>query len=323
MESFRKFRFAVKVGIYVFFTLLAANCSIHEEFEDALLLNEYDMVRYSNDLSFMVISDWGFNGSQNQMRVAYQMAQNAEKTDAAFILTCGDNFQVAGVKSIIDPQWGTNFEDIYTDSALMIPWYPALGNHDYYGDPDAQVTYESVHGNWNMEGRYYTFVKTADSSQIRFIILDTQDLIADYGDLDHISRFDNITQYRWFKTVLSQATEQWIIVVGHHPIISAGTYHGSTKELDVMIKPLLEKYQVDFYLSGHDHHFEHSNERPGGTDYIVTGTGGESRPVGYAMQTVYAVSEVGFTQMSVTRNDIVLQFINYNGKEEYQYRRSN
>jgi hypothetical protein len=122
---------------------------------------------------------------------------------------------------------------------------------------------------------------------------------------------------------LSEATEQWIIVVGHHPIISAGTYHGSTQELDVMIKPLLEKYQVDFYLSGHDHHFEHSNEQAGGTDYIVTGTGGESRPIGNALQTVYAVSEVGFTQMSVTRNDIVLQFINYNGKEEYQYRRSN
>ncbi len=321
MNHYRKFSFVARFGIYLFLTLSAANCSIYEEKEDGLLMNNFTMTRPENDLSFFVISDWGYNGSENQLNLAEQMARQARLTNAQFVITCGDNFQVEGVESMDDPQWKMNFEDIYTDSALFIPWYPALGNHDYCGNVSAQVDYESVHGNWDMEAPYYTFVKSIDSTQIRFIILDTPDLIEKYEVLGDQSP-DHIAQYQWFKNVLARSTEKWIIVVGHHPIISAGISHGNTPELEKLIKPLLQEYDVDFYLSGHDHHFEHSNEAPGETDYIVTGTGGTTRPIRYALQTLYAVSEIGFTQMAVTRDDIVLQFIDMYGRRKYLYRRS-
>ena len=47
----------------------------------------------------------------------------------------------------------------------------------------------------------------------------------------------------------------FLIVAGHHPIYSAGT-HGNTRCLNEKIKPLLEKYNVTAYFSGHDHNIQ-------------------------------------------------------------------
>jgi 3',5'-cyclic AMP phosphodiesterase CpdA len=52
----------------------------------------------------------------------------------------------------------------------------------------------------------------------------------------------------------SQAT--WIIVAGHYPIVSRGE-HGDILELLTYLQPLLEKYDVDAYICGHDHISEH------------------------------------------------------------------
>lgn len=44
----------------------------------------------------------------------------------------------------------------------------------------------------------------------------------------------------------------WVVVVGHHPMFSPGK-NGDTIELHKHLMPLLEKYNVDAYFSGHDH----------------------------------------------------------------------
>jgi len=62
-----------------------------------------------------------------QTAVANQMAKTAEKADPEFIISCGDNFQVNGVRSVNDPLWMTTFESVYKSPSLLIDWYPVLG----------------------------------------------------------------------------------------------------------------------------------------------------------------------------------------------------
>ena len=64
----------------------------------------------------------------------------------------------------------------------------------------------------------------------------------------------------------------YIIVGGHFPVYSVAE-HGSTQCLVQNVMPLLHKYKVSAYLSGHDHNLQHiSYTNLGSTvEYIVTG----------------------------------------------------
>jgi tartrate-resistant acid phosphatase type 5 len=270
----------------------------------------------STSLHFFVLSDWGFNGSGNQKKVASQMSQTAENVRLDFILTCGDNFQYEGVESKDDPLWAANFENVYNESSLQVPWYPALGNHDYRGNPEAEVEYSAISKTWNMPARYYTFVKMVDARiSARFIVLDTPGLLEECQYPDYFRK----PQYSWLKEVLSRTREQWIVVTGHHPVYSASFFHGDTKEMKELIKPLFDYYQVDFYICGHDHDFEHARARREYTDYIVTGTGGDTRNNRHNLRTQFSLSELGFTFFSISHDRAELWFITSEGEIGYHY----
>lgn len=279
-----------------------------------------------NDVSsihFFVLSDWGFSGSDNQRKVAREMAQVSKLVGLNFILTCGDNFQIAGVASVNDSLWFDNFENVYNDSALLVPWHPALGNHDHYGNPQAQVDYSKINKNWQMPALYYTFVEKINASCFaRFIVLDTEGLIENYQGLTDTTKIDSILQYNWLKKVLAESKEQWVFVTGHHPVYSASAYHGDTYEMKKLIKPLFDKYKVDFYICGHDHDFEHAKDANEYTDYIVTGTGGAPRPVSGNTHTIYSISTLGFTYVSLSSVNAKLHFISSDGLVDYTYIKS-
>jgi len=273
-------------------------------------------------LHFFVLSDWGFSGSVNQRSVASEMSRISKMVGLNFILTCGDNFQIAGVDSMNDPLWFENYENVYNDSALQVPWHPALGNHDYLGSPDAEVDYSLHSKTWKMPARYYSFVEKANTrNPVRFIVLDTPDLIQAYQSLSDTSKYDSIPQYVWLKHLLSGIKEQWIIVTGHHPVFSASHFHGDTYEMKKLIKPLFDQYNVDFYICGHDHNFEHATETGKFTDYIVTGTGGSPRTEGKNERTVYSMSSLGFTYITIKNDSADLYFITADGLIGYSYKK--
>jgi hypothetical protein len=275
----------------------------------------------SSSLDFFIISDWGYNGSINQKEVESEMDLIARHVGLEFILTCGDNFHETGVSSINDLLWQSNFEDVYNDSALLVPWYPALGNHDYIGNPGAQVEYSTTSEYWAMPARYYTFVKNIDSEiSARFIVLDTQWLISEYQKLTDSNKYDTIAQYIWLKELLPDVREKWIIVTGHHPIFSASPVHGGDNEdMKTILKPLLDTYNVDFYICGHDHDFEHAREDGKTTDYIVTGTAGFPTPVFSNSRTIYSMFSLGFTYISLSADSAQLYFITADNNIGYSY----
>src|SRR5271154_3435960 len=100
---------------------------------------------YTGALNFGIIGDWGRYGRPDQMAVAQQMGLTCAKANASFVISVGDNFYEDGVRSALDLHWTQSFENVYAAKSLQVPWYVALGNHDYRGSVDAQLDYAKTH----------------------------------------------------------------------------------------------------------------------------------------------------------------------------------
>ncbi len=276
--------------------------------------------------NFYVISDWGWNGFYKQQIVADAMTAFTDSIEPNFIVSCGDNFQISGVASVQDPLWLSNFENIYRHPRLMCDWYPVFGNHDYKGNTQAEIDYSKISRRWHMPAHYYSIVKKVnDSVSMKLVFIDTPPLVDEYhknaAGYPDITAQDTAKQMKWIKEELS-TKEQWKFVFGHHPVFSASHTHGNTKELIAKLKPILEKYNVQFYICGHDHDFQHSRVKSGNVDYIVTGTGGEPRPAFRNDSTIFSKSAPGFSLINVRGDSATIFFVDATRHALYKYSRA-
>ena len=69
---------------------------------------------------------------------------------------------------------------------------------------------------------------------------------------------------------MDNSGKPWNIVFGHHPIYSQGS-HGDTDLVQQFIWNILFEQEVDFYLSGHDHHLNALRKGDSGPYYLVSG----------------------------------------------------
>jgi predicted MPP superfamily phosphohydrolase len=279
-----------------------------------------------HSFKFMIVSDWGWNGFSHQLEVADAMSTLADSISPEFIVSCGDNFQIQGVASTQDPLWVTSFENVYKKPSLQVDWYPVLGNHDYKGSTQAEIDYTNISRRWRMTSHYYTFSKKInDSVSARFIFLDTPPLVDEYykkAGYPDIIKQDSAKQLKWLKDVLSNSNEQWKLVFGHHPVYSASHKHGNTPEMIRRIKPLLEKYNAQLYFCGHDHDMQHLKEKNGKVDYVVTGTGGETRPFSSNELSLYSNAVPGFSVVNFYGDSIQVYFIDTKGLPVYSFKKS-
>src|SRR5664279_3946508 len=126
-----------------------------------VIAEDKDGAKKEKGLRFSVLGDWGWNGKRNQTEVARIMAN---KGVGSFIISAGDNFQIAGVRSVQDPLWMLNFENVFSDPELECTWCVALGNHDYKGNVQAEIDYSKISSRWNMPARYYAVHKKINAS---------------------------------------------------------------------------------------------------------------------------------------------------------------
>jgi predicted MPP superfamily phosphohydrolase len=272
--------------------------------------------------NFFIVSDVGRNGYYKQKTVANTLGELAEQTGPKFIIASGDTFHYNGVRSTSDPLWMSNFENIYTHPELLIDWYVVLGNHEYRGNTQAVLDYAKISRRWNIPSRYYTMKqKIDDSTSLRIVFIDTAPFVTDYrkqpDKYPDIQQQDAGRQLAWIDSVLSVSTEKWKIVVGHHPVYSVDGKHGSTDELIEQLDPVLRKYKVDFYFSGHIHNAQHIQKD--GMDYIVTPSGSLGRPASKGPDTKFADPSEGFTFCSASGNRFTVVFVNSKGEELYRY----
>jgi acid phosphatase len=273
----------------------------------------------SGALDFLVVGDWGRNGSDHQRDVAMQMGLAGASTGSRFVLSVGDNFYEDGVQSAADPQWRTSFEDIYTAGSLQVPWYVALGNHDYRGVPQAQLEYAKTSPRWRMPNRYYKVAGAeVGAPHVDFFVIDTSPLVHKYRDGVHSAIAANVgtqdvaAQLAWLDQELARSTSPWKLVIGHHTIYSGGSGHGDTPETKELIEPLLDKHRVQAYIHGHDHDLQHI--RRGGIDYLCCGAGSEVRPVHAIDGTLFCQARSGFAAFHSEPAALTVEFRDYEGK---------
>lgn len=272
-------------------------------------------------LNFYLANDLGRNGYYDQKPIAETMGKMAETIDIEFVLAAGDVHHFEGVQSVSDPLWMTNYELIYSHPDLMIQWFPICGNHEYRSNTDAVVEYSNVSARWEMPAKYYTFVKEEDGVTVRIVMLDTTPMIDKYREdtekYADASKSDWKVQIAWLDKVLSEADEDWVLVVGHHPVFAYTDKNESERtDLQQRLDPVLRRYgNVDMYLCGHIHTFQHIRKEGCDIDYVVNTSGSLSRKdVQPVDGTVFCSNRSGWSLITADEKELNLHMLDKDGK---------
>ena len=275
--------------------------------------------KLKGDISLFVANDLGRNGYYDQKPIAELMGQMAEEIGPEAIIATGDVHHFDGVVSVNDPLWMTNYEQIYAHPELMISWFPVLGNHEYRGNTQAVLDYAKVSRRWQMEDRYYTKVFTDEESgvSVRVILIDTTPLIDKYRSdsrYPDAGNQDIQRQLQWLDATLQASRETWTIVVGHHPIY-AETKKDIVEQEDMrrLVLPILRKHNVDMYICGHIHNFQHITMPSDPIDFVVNTAGSLSRKVKPIEGTQFCSPATGFSVISATKQSLSLYMIDSKG----------
>jgi acid phosphatase len=274
----------------------------------------------AGSLNFLVISDWGAKGGTTQVAVAKQMGLTASAQKTRFVVTAGDNYHGNGISSADSPKWKTEYEQIYDNPSLMIPWYASLGNHDNRGKVDAEIAYSKLSPRWKMPARYYASTEKIDgANEALFVHLDTSPFVTAYhkeGSSYHVEDQDPKAQLRWLESVLAASRARWKIVIGHHPIYAAAPTHGDTQELIADVLPVLEKNGVRIYFCGHDHVLQHLLH--GEVNFFVCGGGSSYRKVNQRDDVRFGAGSAGFLSMTLTPATAHATYISDQGVQLYE-----
>ena len=274
---------------------------------------------YDDKCNFYMANDLGRNGYYDQKPIAELMGVMAEEVGPECVIAAGDIHHFDGVASVNDPLWMTNYELIYSHPELMIAWYPICGNHEYRGNTQAVIDYSRVSRRWEMPARYYTKAFSEEGTTVRIVWIDTTPLIDKYRQeftkYPDACQQDIDTQLEWLDATLAAAKEDWVIVVGHHPIY-AETSKDDIERLDMQrrVDTILRRHHVDMYLNGHIHNFQHIRV-PGSTiDYITNSSASLSRKVKPTDGTVFCSPEPGFSILSASPTALELRMIDKHGQ---------
>ncbi|MDN3670375.1 metallophosphoesterase [Echinicola jeungdonensis] len=293
------------------------------------LNNEGKLEIPEDALNFIVFGDWGRFGDDHQKEVSNQMAKTAKANDVRFFIVTGDNFYPKGVASIHDPHWKYSLEDIYTDFALQREWFVVLGNHDYMGDPDAQIAYSDISRRWVMPSRYYSKefnLSDGSGKSIKFAMIDTNPLIPEfYSNLEYgpnVRGQDTTAQKAWLAKELAEDQEkvEWKIVVGHHPMYTGSDKRQEgydTRRIRRCLDEMLVENEVDVYLAGHDHSLQHLIPHQG-VHHFISGSASEKTQAGMVPISEFSASAYGFMLLSVNQEKILVHVLDENGQVLYK-----
>lgn len=283
-----------------------------------------DWARLEKSVNFYVANDLGRNGYYDQKPIAELMGRMAETIGIECVAAPGDVHHFDGVRSTQDPLWMTNYELIYSHPELMLPWYPTCGNHEYRGNTQAVLDYANVSARWDMPAKYYTKVLEDDGVTVRLVFLDTTPMIDKYRKdtekYPDAGKEDIARQLAWADSVLTRAGEDWVIVLGHHPIY-ADTDKSGKERTDMQNRlntVLLRHKNVAMYVCGHIHNFQHIRKPGCDIDYVVNTSGSLSRPdVKKIDGTQFCSGIPGFSLVCADKQTLDLHLIDKDGKVVY------
>lgn len=276
--------------------------------------------KLKGEINMYMANDIGRNGYYDQKPIAELMGTMAETIGPECVVAAGDIHHFNGVASVSDPLWTTNYELIYSHPELMLDWFPVCGNHEYRGNTQAVLDYSKVSRRWMIPAKYYTKVFSHKGTTLRIVWLDTTPLIDKYRNNPAVypdaCKEDMQKQLSWLDETLRQAKEDWIIVVGHHPIY-AETNKSEDERTDMQkrVMPILHKYKnVAIYACGHIHNFQHIKMNGDPIDYVVNSAGALSRKVKPIEGTLFCSPETGFSIIAASKKRLCMYMIDKTGK---------
>lgn len=279
--------------------------------------------KLKGDINLYLANDLGRNGYYDQKPIAELMGRMGETIGPKCVIAAGDIHHFNGVASVNDPLWTTNYEQIYSHPELMIDWFPVLGNHEYRGNTQAVLDYGQISRRWMMPSRYYTKVFNKKGLSLRVVFIDTTPLInryrKEYTTYPDARKQNDVAQLQWLDETLRNAHEDWVIVVGHHPIYAETSKPQEERDdMQKKVLPLLHKYNnVAFYACGHIHNFQHIRKSNDKIDYVVNSSASLARKVNPIDGTQFCSSEPGFSVISATSSQLNLYMIDKEGKVLY------
>jgi predicted phosphodiesterase len=173
--------------------------------------------------------------------------------NAGFIMSCGDQVDTSGGNE-------TEYANLFEPAELRsMPLAPAMGNHDRHNNFDwhynlpnetpngagATISGVDVFGNY-----WYSY------SNALFVVLNTSASPNDSTVGAYIAQFDVTLD----AATKSNPNTTWLFVQ-HHKSTAAPASHQTDVDVRVWtsaFNALMDKYQVDFVLAGHDHVYSRS-----------------------------------------------------------------
>ena len=199
-------------------------------------------------LKFGVLGDFG-TGAPSQYQLAEQMAKLHARFKYEIVVLVGDNLYGSERPQDFQKKFEIPYKPLLDAG---VKFYACLGNHD--------AREQRYYKLFNMNGKlYYTFDA---KPEVRFFFLE--------------STYPVPEQIQWVEQELKASSNDWKIVVFHHPLYSSGERHGSDLRLREVLEPLFLKYNVSVVLNGHDHFYERVKPQKG-IQYFVVGSGGQLR----------------------------------------------
>ena len=146
-----------------------------------------------------------------------------------------------------------------------IPFYPALGNHEYDGDTKEALGYFRQRFPFVGECRWYA----VRAGPLLFALLDT--------NFDELPPKFVAAQEAWFQETLRAANEdpevKALILVSHHPPYTNSNVHEPSEETRRRFAdPAAACSKFKLFVAGHVHNYERFSIK--GVPFIVSGGGG-------------------------------------------------
>ena len=286
---------------------------------DTVWSAEYTYTTHATDTFSVILTgdpQIGASGSKsdkdaNDMSIA-QDAYNWNKTmqkameidpDASFLLSAGDqiNESNAGSEETKKTRESEYAGFLYPSVLRNLPLASSIGNHESKG-----TDYKYHYNNPNTEDNLGA---TNSGSDYYF----------SYGDVLYIvlnSNNRNAAEHSKLmeKAIKSAPNAKWKVVAFHHDIYGSGQPHSDFDgaNLRTIFAPLMDKYDIDVCLTGHDHSYartyqiidgtaieygQDSATNPEGTLYIAAGSASGSKFYNLATQKQYYIAERSNNQL--------------------------
>jgi len=257
--------------------------------------------------------------------------QQAVRTapDAAFLLSAGDQIDKSGAAKEDDKKTRESEYAgyLYPSVFRSLPIASTIGNHDMAGS-DYSAHFNNPNSSDNLGA-------TAAGSDYYFT----------YGDVLFISLNSNNRNQEEHRTLMRKAAESapnavWKVVIFHSDIYGSGQPHADTDASAnrIIFAPLMDEFNIDVCLTGHDHTFSRSYQvldgnvvdydisggsvtNPEGTLYITTGSGSGSKYYNLLNYTPYYIAErtnaclPSFSTIDFTRGSFTIKTYDYNGNK--------